>query len=85
MSFQMTKEEIVRATSLLDAEDAVLFAQVQSGRWALVSARGLYGVFPSKAAAIENAVNNHCQERRLCKSRRKAPGVYSLSILDWSC
>lgn len=82
MSFHMTKEEIVRAKSLLDAEDAALFAQVQSGRWALVNARGLYGVFPSKAAAIENALNNHFQERRLCKSRRKAPGIYSLSILD---
>ena len=82
MSFHMTKEEIIRATSLLDAEDAVLFAQVQSGRWALVSARGLYGVFPTKASAIENVVNNHCQERRFCKSRRKAPGIYSLSILD---
>lgn len=35
MSFQMTKEEIVRATSLLDAEDAVLFAQsnLGGGHW----------------------------------------------------
>lgn len=48
MSFQMTKEEIVRATSLLDAEDAVLFAQSNLGGGHWLTPEGYMEYFPQR-------------------------------------
>lgn len=48
MSFHMTKEEIVRAKSLLDAEDAALFAQVHLGGGHWLTPEGCMEYFPQR-------------------------------------
>lgn len=80
--YNMTDSEIKRAAEILEGEDRAEFAQIQMGRWAIVSERGLYGVYDKKAIAIDTVLSEHSQSRRFCKIKRCSKGVYDLSILD---
>lgn len=80
--YNMTDSEIKRAAKILENEDRAEFAQIQMGRWAIVSERGLYGVYDKKAIAIDTVLSEHSQSRRFYKIKRCSKGVYEFSILD---
>lgn len=82
MSYSMTEAEINRAATLLEEEEISEIEKIAIGRWALASDRGLYGVYDTKAIAIDIATGDHDQYREHCKVRRHRKGVYSLDILD---
>lgn len=82
MNNSMTAAEINRAATLLDDDGKAELDKVRIGRWAIANDRGLYGVYDTKAEAIDTALSNHCQLREFCKVKRQQKGVYSLAILD---
>lgn len=80
--YNMTDAEIKRASTLIEDEDLAAFEQIKLGLWAVVSERGLYGVYDKKAVAIDTVLSEHSQSRNFCKIKRCNKGIYDLSILD---
>ena len=75
----MNRDEISRAMELLDEHGKALMSEIRVGRWAVVSADGVWGIFDTKNSAISDILSCICYVS--VKTTRRVAGSYELRIL----
>lgn len=78
----MCEAEFERAMTLLGEAEQAQVLKIRSGKWIVVSERGVLCVAESKAAAIQETLSRHCQSRSRSKVKRLRAGIYQISIPD---